>query len=224
MDLFTVALYVLQALGLYTIAKRRGIRNPWLAWIPFGSVWILGCVCDDYKARCGKPSKLRVALLVLTIIMAVLAVISLTLLFASLFTVMTAEEVGGLMYYSMNAGGDLYAPTEQELMEQMIQTIDMRITDANMNRMLGLSLGAMGMSLLLAGVAIAAMVVECMCMYKVFESCDPSTKLVFFLVGLFIGLWPVFLFIVRNKDQGLPQGPVGLPGGFDTPPQEPWNA
>ena len=30
----SVACYVLEALSLYTIAQRRGIRKPWLAWIP----------------------------------------------------------------------------------------------------------------------------------------------------------------------------------------------
>lgn len=221
MDILTIALYVLQALGLYTIAKRRGIRNPWLAWIPFGSVWILGAICDDYKTRCGKSSKLRVVLLVLTIVMAVLAVIALVMMFATLFTVMTGDEVMDILYYSANVGGDLYAPTEQELIDQLAQTMEARLTDEAMNKMLGLTLGSVGVSLLLCGVAIAAMVVECICMYKVFESCDPANKLVFFLVGLFVGIWAVFLFVVRNKDLGMPQG---LPGGFDpVPPQEPWN-
>lgn len=53
MFLFTVglpiALYVLQALSLYTIAKRRGIKNPWLAWIPVGEMWIRGCISDQYQ-------------------------------------------------------------------------------------------------------------------------------------------------------------------------------
>ena len=30
--------YVLHSLGLYTIAKRRGIHNSWLAWLPFGNL------------------------------------------------------------------------------------------------------------------------------------------------------------------------------------------
>ena len=39
--------YVLQSLSLYTIANRRGIRNPWLAWIPVGSSWTIGCISDQ---------------------------------------------------------------------------------------------------------------------------------------------------------------------------------
>lgn len=46
---FTVVAYVLQSLSFYTVAKRRGINNPWLAWIPFGVVWILGSISDQYQ-------------------------------------------------------------------------------------------------------------------------------------------------------------------------------
>ena len=45
----SVAVYVLQALSLYTIAKRRGIQKPWLAWIPVGDMWIKGCISDQYQ-------------------------------------------------------------------------------------------------------------------------------------------------------------------------------
>lgn len=41
--------YVLQGLGMYTIAKRRGIHNPWLAWIPFANSWLLGSISDQFR-------------------------------------------------------------------------------------------------------------------------------------------------------------------------------
>ena len=41
--------YVLRSWSLYTIAKRRGIRNGWLAWIPLGNLWILGNISDQYQ-------------------------------------------------------------------------------------------------------------------------------------------------------------------------------
>lgn len=44
-----VASYVLQALGFYTIAKRRGIRNPWMAWVPVAEAYLLGCISDQYQ-------------------------------------------------------------------------------------------------------------------------------------------------------------------------------
>lgn len=46
---FSIAVYVLQSLGFYQIAKRRGIHNPWLAWLPVGNMWILGSISDQYQ-------------------------------------------------------------------------------------------------------------------------------------------------------------------------------
>ena len=58
------AVYVLQALSLYTIAKRRGLQNVWLAWVPVGSSWLLGAVADDVNARRGKKTCYSILLLV----------------------------------------------------------------------------------------------------------------------------------------------------------------
>ena len=44
-----ITFYVLQALGLYTVAKRRGINHPWLAWVPVGNLWLLGTISDQYQ-------------------------------------------------------------------------------------------------------------------------------------------------------------------------------
>ena len=60
--LLSVATYVLTALGLYTIAQRRGINKPWLAWIPVVNVWTLGCISDQYRyvVKGEKKSKRKV--------------------------------------------------------------------------------------------------------------------------------------------------------------------
>ena len=41
--------YIFRSIGLYTIAKNRGIKNPWLAWIPIGDRWIAGSIADQYR-------------------------------------------------------------------------------------------------------------------------------------------------------------------------------
>jgi len=46
---FGIVSYILQSIGIYTVAKRRGIHNPWLAWIPVGVLWILGSISDQYQ-------------------------------------------------------------------------------------------------------------------------------------------------------------------------------
>lgn len=44
-----VATYILTALALYTIAKRNGALNAWLAFVPVVQYYIIGDICEDYK-------------------------------------------------------------------------------------------------------------------------------------------------------------------------------
>lgn len=44
-----IFLYIFFALGLMQIAKNRGIRLPWLAWIPVASLFTLGACADDER-------------------------------------------------------------------------------------------------------------------------------------------------------------------------------
>lgn len=46
---FSLVMYVLNAVGLYRVAKRRGIHHAWLAWVPIGSNWLLGSISDHYQ-------------------------------------------------------------------------------------------------------------------------------------------------------------------------------
>ena len=45
----SLALFILQGFGLYSIARRRGIHHAWLAWVPIGNRWVLGSVSDQYQ-------------------------------------------------------------------------------------------------------------------------------------------------------------------------------
>lgn len=63
-----IASYVMTSLSLYTIADRRQIKNPWLAWIPLANYWIVGSIADDYDEQRGIKRKWRVALLTMALI------------------------------------------------------------------------------------------------------------------------------------------------------------
>lgn len=41
--------WIIRSMSLHAIAKRRGIENAWLAWIPIGSEWVLGSLSDQYQ-------------------------------------------------------------------------------------------------------------------------------------------------------------------------------
>ncbi len=74
--LWGIAAYVMTSLSVHTIAKRRNISKPWLAWIPVANVWTLGSLSDQYRyVTQGKITNKRKVLLGLYI-----AVIGLLLL------------------------------------------------------------------------------------------------------------------------------------------------
>ena len=66
---FGVVSYVLDAVGTYRIAKRRGIHHAWLAWIPVGASWLLGSVSDHYQyVAKRKTTKRRKVMMILEIL------------------------------------------------------------------------------------------------------------------------------------------------------------
>ena len=73
---YAIAAYVLHSLGLYKIAKRRGIRHAWLAWLPIGCDWVLGSISDQYQHLVqGKITARRRILLILEVASIVVGVV-----------------------------------------------------------------------------------------------------------------------------------------------------
>lgn len=71
--LFGIAAYILTALAMYTVSRRRGLRKPWLAWIPVLNCWLLGSISDQYQYVVkGENKNKRKWLLSLNIVKAVL--------------------------------------------------------------------------------------------------------------------------------------------------------
>jgi len=69
---YAIVALVLNAVGMYRIAKRRGIHHAWLAWIPIASNWLLGSISDHYQyVAKQKVTKRRKTLLILSIIQVV---------------------------------------------------------------------------------------------------------------------------------------------------------
>lgn len=86
--LFGIACFVLSAMALYTIARRRGLRNAWLSWIPVVNCWILGSLSDQYQYVVkGQNRSKRKFMLVLNVLLAVFTVM------VTVLAVMTAVGV-----------------------------------------------------------------------------------------------------------------------------------
>ena len=107
-----VVFYVLQAKGLYAIAKRRGIHHPALAWVPIGNWWIIGCISDKYQyVTNGRIRNRRKTLLwfsaglfVASILMIVLAVFFVFSLIESPNLAMIVPAIGFYGYYIAYCG------------------------------------------------------------------------------------------------------------------------
>lgn len=87
-NILNIVGYVLLALSLYTIAKRRGISNPWLAWIPVVQIWVLGSISDQFRyVTKAQVKNKRTTLLVMCIIytLVIIAVVAFILISAFQF-------------------------------------------------------------------------------------------------------------------------------------------
>lgn len=48
-----LVVWILRSLAVYQIAKRRGLANAWLSWLPVGQDWIVGSISDQYQYLVG---------------------------------------------------------------------------------------------------------------------------------------------------------------------------
>lgn len=161
-----VGFYVLQSLGLYTVAKRRGIHNPWLAWLPVGNLWIMGSISDQYqyvaKGRVRNRRKILVGLL-----LAMFAVMF--LMYAGIFSMV------------LGAAGAADALAGVGIALTLVMAFAMIV------------------------VVIIVLVIGFMAMYDLYRSCDPDNAVLYLVLSIFFEfLQPVFLFICRKKDGGMP--------------------
>lgn len=90
----SIAAYVLNSLGMYTIAKRRNISNPIFAWIPVANVWLLGAIADDYDEKV-KGVKKKSRVLLLSLYLAFCAAFVLLIVGVVVFAI-----VGATQYYA----------------------------------------------------------------------------------------------------------------------------
>ncbi len=61
--------YILTGIGYSTIAKRRGVKGYWLAWIPVAKNWVIGGIADEYdQRRLGCKRRFRVFMLIAAIV------------------------------------------------------------------------------------------------------------------------------------------------------------
>ena len=196
-----IATYVLTALTFYTVALRRGLNNPWLAWIPVANLWLLGSISDQYRYLVkGEYKSKRKILLTLGILTSVCSLV-IVILAVSLVVSVISGAMQGISE------------------EQLLGTV------------MGPSIGMVGLLVPMMGISIAHMVVRYMALYDVYTSMDPRNSVMFLVLSIVFGFTePFFLFFNRTKDEGMPprkQQPAYQQPIYEQPanqgPEEPWN-
>lgn len=202
--LWAIAAYVMGSLGLYTIAKRRGLRAPGLAWVPVLSVWTLGSISDHYRqVTAGEKRNRRKLLLVLNIVRAVLFIpvfILVVLLFSAVLSILLLALWG--WGEEVQWGGGTVPPAE---------TGDTTVLGI-------LLLVGLGSLMVYLALSVVVAVFKWIATYDVFKSCDPINAPTYLLVSLLVsllagfrGLDGLFLMLCMKKDEGMPPMPEALP-------------
>ena len=187
--LLSIAGYVLTALALYTIARRRGLKNPWLAWIPVADCWLLGSLSDQYRYVVkGEHKAKRKLLLFFRILITIMWVSLMGLLVKLCF-----HAVGSVLWGSMN---------DDQIFQILHQAVNLLVV-----------------CLPLIGISIAYAVFRYMALYDIYKSLDPDNCVLFLVLSILFGITePFFLFFSRNKDDGMPprkQPVVDTPSSSD---------
>lgn len=174
-SLVSIALYVLRAVGIYTIAKRRGINHPWMSWIPVVDLWVLGCISDQFQYVVkGKDRNKRKWMLGLSIAVAVVYIVFFVILGVTISRVIVTAA-GGM-------GADAILEAILDPVTAMLICI-----------------------IPMVALSIAVVVIRYVAMYDLFTSCNPQNNVLFLVLSIFFNVTePFFLFFSRNRDDGMP--------------------
>lgn len=166
-----IAIYLLESISVYKMAKSAEIKNPWLAFIPVANDWVFGTLAEKYKKKNGtKSARFGIILPVLEGIVLIEA-IALTV-----FTVISIKEITGYALDAVNTSSEM-AP------EQFMSLIPVII-----------------LYFALMAVAIAYAVVFFIALWRVYYSFDKSNATLYIVLSIIFTISvPIILFIIRNR-------------------------
>lgn len=166
-----IAIYLLESISVYKMAKSAEIKNPWLAFIPVANDWVFGTLAEKYKKKNGtKSARFGIILPVLEGIVLIEA-IALTI-----FMVISVKEITGYALDAVNTSSEM-AP------EQFMSLIPVII-----------------LYFALIAVAIAYAVVFFIALWRVYSSFDKSNATLYIVLSVVFTISvPIILFIIRNR-------------------------
>ena len=175
-SLLSIGIYIIASHSLHTIAKRRLIAHPWLAWLPIGNLWILGSVADHYRLCSLSQVKHRRRTLMIPYIVMVVIMVGMIVVCVG----MIKDLQGVVDLYSGRVIGDWWGAIGDELIWLLV------------------------LYMLIFATLIVQLVFTYIAYYDLFCSCDPRNAVIYLVLSiLFPVILPVFLFACRHKQNGL---------------------
>ena len=173
-SLVSIAAYVFTALAIYTIAQRREIKHAWLSWVPVVNVWILGSISDQYRYVAKGEIRNK---------RKVLLIVSIAQFIAGIVATVKLITASFLVVYNYAPGAGM-----MEMIRQILSSLVFFIP--------------------VAVLGIVMLVFRIMALYDLYSSCDPANNVLYLVLSLIPGIntvtQPLFLFLCRNKDGGMP--------------------
>lgn len=166
-----IAIYLLESISVYKMAKSAQIKNPWLAFIPVANGWVYGTLAEKYKKKNGtKSARFGIILPVLEGIV-LIETIALTI-----FTVISIKEITGYALDAVNTSTEMVP-------EQFMSLIPVII-----------------LYFALMAVAFAYAVVFFIALWRVYSSFDKSNATLYIVLSVIFTISvPIILFIIRNR-------------------------
>lgn len=166
-----IAIYLLESISVYKMAKSAEIKNPWLAFIPVANDWVFGTLAEKYKKKNGtKSARFGIILPVLEGIV-LIETIALTI-----FTVISIKEITGYALDAVNTSSEMVP-------EQFMSLIPVII-----------------LYFALMAVAFAYAVVFFIALWRVYSSFDKSNATLYIVLSVIFTISvPIILFIIRNR-------------------------
>ena len=177
--------YILYSLGLMGLAKRTGVKNAWLAWIPVANVYVLGATADMLEEKRGLSHKWSKFLLILTVAVAALF----TLFFVSLFALVVYI---GIMEGIGATSPDAFFAGEMFLLPMIVFYL---------------------IYIVLIVVSMALSYLNIICVYKIFEEIAPQKSIKYFLIYVLVPFGDVYCLFKCKKLIPEPAAPAEPPMG-----------
>ena len=166
-----IAIYLLESISVYKMAKSAEIKNPWLAFVPVANDWVFGTLAEKYKKKNGTKSA-RFGI-ILPVLEGIVLIESIAL---TIFTVISVKEITGYALDAVNTSTEM-AP------EQFMSLIPVII-----------------LYFALIAVAIAYAVVFFIALWRVYSSFDKSNATLYIVLSVIFTISvPIILFIIRNR-------------------------